>query len=165
MPKPGPAETAGLRVPAWSLKDQPKDQKFPHPSGKTPEKKMGTWQPWIFLPAPPENSRKKQLLYCSRGCERTRLEVYAHFCVPPALPGDPLSGASLQDSSWKGICVWGAIFLRIHLVKRKSMRSSENPRIRGALCRITTWEGLSQRLLHGWVSSPNRPTEHSPTTS
>lgn len=37
MPKPGPSETAGLRVLAWSLKDQPEDQKFPHPSGKTRE--------------------------------------------------------------------------------------------------------------------------------
>lgn len=110
MPKPGPSETSGLNVPAWSFKDQPKDQKFPHPSGKTSEKEMGTWQPWIYLPAPPGNSRKKQLLYCSGGCERTRLEVCAHFHVPPALPGDPLSGASLQDSSWKCVCVWGPFF-------------------------------------------------------
>lgn len=37
----------------------------------------------------------------------------------------------------------GAIFLRTHLVKRKSMRSGENPRIRGAHCRNITWESLS----------------------
>lgn len=142
MPKPGPSETSGLNVPAWSFKDQPKDQKFPHPSGKTSEKEMGTWQPWIYLPAPPGN-RKKQLLYCSGGCERTHLEVCAHFHVPPS--------SSWRTSEWgqfagfitEGHLCLGAIFLRTHLVRRKGMRSSVNPRICGAPCRVITWEGLS----------------------
>lgn len=37
------------------------------------------------------------------------MEVYTHFCVLSTLPRDPLGRASLQDSSWKGVCIWGSL--------------------------------------------------------
>lgn len=124
MHKPGPLGTTGLSAPAWSLKDQPEDQRFARPSVKTSAKEMGASQARIYLPAPP-NTAGRSGCYIVAGAVKGPLWRSVLTSVCPQLFLETLWVRPVCRIHHRKAIEFGGYFSKTRPREKTSMKSRE----------------------------------------